>query len=199
VTACLVALFLVGPGTVELDLERGGERAGTVTMEQRVLEDGRKLSVVRFRSEPPGVEVVQESTYGPDGRPLRMLQATVAAGSRTTRSATFDDAGAEFLGPDGAAKRVPLPEGADSASPSEFWFLRDRPIVGEAVRFYRFDLAAGAWRESSATFLGEREIVVRGHLRRAFRTRVEGVVSDVDESGLPWRVELADGSVLLRR
>lgn len=194
----LAALAVSVRPETELELLRGGARAGTVAMEQRLLDDGRKLSRVVFRSDPPGVEVTQESTYLPDGSPQRMLQAVVSGGRRTARTAVFDDVGALFTAEGKEPVRVPYPPSGSTAAASEFWFLRDRPILGEKVEYFRFDLAAGGWKPAAAMYVGPREVVVRGQVRKAHRTVVEGVASDVDESGVPWRVSLADGSVLER-
>lgn len=197
-TWAIAALAALPVAEVRLELVRGGVRAGEVRMEQRILEDGRKLSRVEFRSDPPGAEVAQESTYAPDGRPTRMLQATVSGGGRESRSATFDDEGAVFSVGSAAPKVVPVPSSLSTAAPNEFWFVRDAPIQGESVRYMRFDLSSGAWKESVAQYVGPREIVVRGSVRKTRRVVVDGVVSHVDDQGLPWRVELADGSTLER-
>jgi hypothetical protein len=127
-----------------------------------------------------------------------MLQVTVSGGSRASRTATFDDQGASFTVGAAAPAPVPLPEGRTAAAANEFWFLRDAPIQGEAVRYVRFDLSTGQWKDSVARYVGPREIVVRGTVRKSRRIVVDGVVSDVDEQGLPWRVELPDGSTLER-
>lgn len=197
-TPVLAFALLVAP-PVRFGILVQGTKAGSGTIEQRLLEDGRKLSRVEMRFDDLGIEVSQESTYNPDGSPSRMLQATTRGGSRSVRTAVFEDRQVVFSGTGLDTTKVAYPTGGSVRAASEFWFLRDRPILNEKLQYHRFDLGTGSWKLVSAVFVGERETVLAGKVWKVHRTLVDDVRSDLDERGDPVRVELSNGIVLERR
>ncbi|MGE0001369.1 MAG: hypothetical protein AB7F50_08325 [Fimbriimonadaceae bacterium] len=191
-----IALLVATP--VQFDVLIAGQKSGIGSIEQRLLEDGRKLNRVEMKFPDLGIDVAQESTYNPDGSPYRMLQTTVRNGKREVRHAVFDGKVVAYSGTDIETAGVPYPAGG-VAAPSEFWFLRDLPIQGEKVLYYRFDLGTGAWKSATASYVGPRETVLGGKVWKVHRTIVDGVKSDLDERGDPVRIELQNGIVLERR
>lgn len=197
-TALLAALALT-PVPVRFEVLISGLPAGSGTIEQKLLGDGRKLNRVEMRFPDQGIEVSQESTYLTDGGPSRMLQTTVRHGRREVRSAVFDGKIVSYSGTGLQPTQVSYPDSGQTAAPSEFWFLRDLPIQGERLSYHRFDLGAGAWKPATAAYLGPRETVLSGKVWKVQRTIVDGVRSDLDERGDLVRVELPNGIVLERR
>lgn len=192
-----IALLVAAP--VQFDVLIAKQKSGVGSIEQKLLEDGRKLNRVEMKFPDLGIEVAQESTYNTDGSPSRMLQTTVRNGKREVRSAVFDGKLVDYSGTDIERTEVPYPAGGGVAAPSEFWFVRDLPIQGETVLYHRFDLGTGAWKSVTASYIGPRETVLGGKVWKVHRTIVDGVKSDLDERGDPVRVELPNGIVLERR
>jgi len=166
----LFAAFLA-PGVFAADVKLGitgpDGLTGTATMTNRLLEDGTKLVRLTMKlkyENGESVDVLQESSYSADGEPKRMLQTYKGSSRKTSVVVTFDSDGAQVVSDNGSGpktNKVVRPDGP-IANKAEFWFLRDKPKVGQTAEFFAFRVSEQAWAKTKAKFEGRREIVVQG-------------------------------------
>ncbi|MCW5936781.1 MAG: hypothetical protein KIT11_05695 [Fimbriimonadaceae bacterium] len=168
--------------------------SGSATVINQLLPDGGKyvrLSLVMTYENGARADVVQESTYDPKGRPVRFLQTVTGLGKRNTMVTEFDEAGAHVtIDPAKPPANVKWPEGPLD-DPSQFWFVKTRPKVGQTVKFLRFRPAKLDWVESAVTYIGTREAVILGKLVTGNVVRVDGADALLDDSGDPLRLEVS--------
>lgn len=202
ITALLGALLVAASAVaqIKMDVTIGGRPAGKATITQKLTADGNK--VVSLAMELVGgertVKVRTESTYKPDGSPIRKLQETSIVGQRYRRLviATFsaDTASVvEDVNGKRSTRAVPLPAGGTMANESEFWFLTKTPAVGAKVKTYSFDTEKFEWELVEIDYVGQQEIKVGGKTVKAHLTKTSKGSAYFDQSGLPVRLELANG------
>lgn len=150
------ALFVAANAPIRARLVSPGEAMNITT---QVLADGSKFVLLEYIREPGGI-VRQESTYASDGTPIRLQQEVRLGGEAVRRVvAIFQENDVEIrltAGGSTRVSRIALPDGSLQAQ-SEWWFLRDQPIEGEVVRFWRLDLSTLDWIESRVVYEGRRE------------------------------------------
>jgi hypothetical protein len=180
------------------ELTGAGGMTGSAELEVEYQESGNKIVRLDMRMSIPGtpaVSVRQESTYEPDGRPVRMLQTigSDAASQRRTVQATFESRGAVVVASDGDSRveRIVAYPGTQSIlAKHEFWFPDKTPEKGTEVMYYRFDLTQLRWTMTKVAYVG-RDDQGRHRLKQG-----ESVIL-LDDQGLPLRFEL--GQLVLRR
>ena len=179
-----------------------GKKAGTATLTQKLLTDGTKsvnLSM-ELKTDSLTATLRSESTYSAKGIPLRKFQETQVPSQKIRRTivVTFDDAGANAvvdLNGKRTTKRVPLPNTANKADLSEFWFLRDKPKVGAVVKAYTFDLESLSWEMIVTTYVGVVDATIGGKKVKANKTESQKGKAFIDDAGVPLRLELSTGAL----
>ncbi|MBS1713569.1 MAG: hypothetical protein JST30_04455 [Armatimonadetes bacterium] len=192
-TVCLAPSAFAGD--VKLSITGPDGLKGTATMTNKLLEDGNKLVRLTMKlkyENGESVDVIQESSYSADGEPKRMLQTYKGTSRKTSVVVTFDPDGAQVVSDNGSGpktNKVVRPQGS-VANTAEFWFLRDRPKVGQSVEFYAFRVSEQAWAKTKAKFEGKREIVVGGKKVSANVVSMGESKAFYDEAGDLYRFEI---------
>jgi hypothetical protein len=177
---------------------------GTASLVNQVQDDGSKyvrLSMSLVYGNGDKAEVLQESSYDKVGRPVRKLQTVHAAGTRRSVVVTFNEAGAKVVEDQGSGPKTSLvspPDGADTKVVTEFWFVRDKPKVGQTATYYAFRPNQKDWVEIKARYEGTKEIVAAGKRVTANLLVMGEIKAWVDDRGDPYRLEVA-GVTLERR
>ena len=180
----------------------GGKKAGTATLLQKVLADGSKSVQLALDLKGSTVEAKlrAESTYDAKGKAIRKFQETLVPVQKLRRTVvvTFDAKGANAtieLNGKRTVKHVPLPETADRADVSEFWFLRDKPKPGQVVKAYNFSIETLSWSLVATSYVGLVDAMIGGKKVKAHKTQSENGVALIDDAGMPLRLELSNGSL----
>ncbi|MFW5698108.1 MAG: hypothetical protein ACOCX1_06100 [Fimbriimonadaceae bacterium] len=200
---CLIVASLAVPAFAETlrqsyEISGAGGMTGSAELEVEYQESGNKIVRLDMRMSRPGtpaVSVRQESTYAPDGRPVRMLQTigSDAAAQKRTVQATFESRGAVVVASDGGSRveRIVAYPGTQSIlAKHEFWFPGEAPEPGTEEMHYRFDLTQLRWTMTKVTYEGPND---EGH----HRLKQGDSVILLDDQGLPVRFEL--GQLVLER
>lgn len=179
-----------------------GKKAGTATLTQKLMPDGTKsvnLSM-DLKSDTLTATLRSESSYTSKGVPIRKFQETLVPSQKIRRTivVTFNDEGANAvvdLNGKRTTKRVPLPNTANKADLSEFWFLRDKPKVGAEVKAYTFDLESLSWEMIVTTYVGVVDATIGGKKVKANKTESEKGKAFIDDAGVPLRLELESAAL----
>lgn len=201
-----IALVVLAPALVGAQAKYqvwvGGKKAGTATLLQKVLPDGTKSVQLAMELKGSTVEAKlrSESTYDSTGKAVRKFQETLIPAQKVRRTliVSFDAKGANAtmdLNGKRTVKSVPLPETAERADGSEFWFLRDKPKVGQSVSAYNFSLETLTWSLIVTTYLGRVDATIGGKKVKAHKTQSENGIALIDDAGLPLRLELSNGAL----
>ncbi len=190
-------------GQVKMAVLIGGKKAGTASLSQKVTDKGGKVvdMVLMIQSGDDNVHIESQWMYDPKGAPLRMFQQVVVSGKDHNRHeaiVTFDDDGANVvLDDDGdrSTKHIPLLSSNPREDASEFWFVRDQPIVGETVTAYRFNIDTLVWEQVTSVYRGMRPVTTDGRRELANVITSEQGSAYLDINGLPLRLELQNSAM----
>lgn len=180
---------------------KGRETIGTARLTQKLLPDGGKTVELVISLDMSGgpTEVRTRSVFKASGALLRTVSSVTPSGQPplTEVIADFERTGAHVvkrLKGQPSVIDVPLPLGASTAAPYEFWFLRDQPKEGERCATYTFEPNQLRWEATTVTYVGRTR---NGRLVRMERSgrRTETVF---DAKGLPVSVEDSTGLRLVR-
>ncbi len=173
-------------------IEPAGE-IGQAVRSQRVLPDGSKY--VQLRLTIPqnigAIVVIQESTYARDGTPVRRLQTVSRQDPplRETLAVRFTNTEAAVqIESEAARGSKKIPVKGDPRALAEFWFLRDKPKLGTAVTYSRFDLTRLEWVETLVTYDRDEKIRIGSHSVLAHVVISGDSVAYLDDEGSPYRV-----------
>lgn len=198
----LIVVPALACGQAKFQVWVGGKKAGTATLLQKVLPDGSKSVQLAMELKGTSVEAKlrAESTYDAKGKPIRKFQETIVPTQKIRRTVvvSFDAKGANAtidMNGKRTVKGVPLPETADRADVSEFWFLRDKPKPGQVSTAYNFSIETLGWSLIATTYIGVVEVTIGGKKVKAHKTQSENGVALIDDAGVPLRLELANGSL----
>lgn len=169
-------------GTYSHKLNADGSKLATMTMEL-ASADGHK------------VHVRLDRVYAADGKPVRAFSETVGEKPRFRRVVTveFDDAGARAVIDESGkrtVKAIALAPNAPRESVSEFWFLRDKPKIGQSTKAYYFDVSTLEWTLQSSTYVGPTQIKLNGTQISGHRIKTDTGEAIVDDKGLPLRITM---------
>ncbi len=183
-------------GDVKLKISGPDGVSGSATMTNKLLEDGSKLVRLSMNlkyQNGESADVLQESTYGADGEPKRMLQTFKVGSKKTSVVVTFDADGAQVVVTDGGAgtktNKVVRPDGV-VANKAEFWFLRDKPRPGQSVDFFAFRVSEQAWAKTRSRYEGKKEIVIGGKKVSAHLVSTGEAKAYYDDAGDLYRFEV---------
>lgn len=197
-TSSLAAQNLSG-GQVKLQITMQGASSGSSTYTHKLLPEGTKLVQLSVDLEAVGgrkVTVKAESTYGSKGEPLRVFHVTTSEGPRMRRQVvvTFDEKGAHAVEEVNGVRKVhnvELAPTAPSLNPSQFWFLRDTPKVGDSVQYFRFDVNELRWRLATTEYRGTESIQWNGKALKAHLVVEGDSKAWLDDKGLPYRMDVS--------
>ena len=182
----------------ETQLKISGGLTGEAVLVNKIQSDGTKyVRLAMTLNGPDGrtVNVIQESVYDKNGRPMRKLQTTTLPGgsAKQSASATFDAEGARIKF-DQAGKTVteaiPWPRGKKVEATPEFWFIRDQPKPGDVTTYWRLDLGSQSFVETKCQYHGKRQITVGGKLVEAHFTTMGEAKAYTDNYGQPYLLEM---------
>jgi hypothetical protein len=193
----MLLVAVIASAQIKLKATASGLPGSLVTYSHKITAEGSKtISLTMEFSGREGriVRVRTERTYAKDGSPVRVFQETVSQkpAFRNSVTVTFDEQGARAVSDERGkrtVKDIPLVSTAPRKCISEFWFLRDKPKVGQTEKYYHFDAAKLEWRISEATYVGPTKVKIgkvefAGHLVRS--PDGEAVL---DDKGLPIRLD----------
>jgi hypothetical protein len=202
--AFLAILFLTATwahAQTKFVAESEGRQIGTMSFQQKVGADGSKSVVVQLEIETAKQKFSMrtQNTYDAKGNPTRkFLDANIPGGALQRQVvATFDNRGANIVQIDGGkrtTRQIPLVESAPRANSSEFWLVREKPKVGDAVRCYVFNMDQLAWHLQTVTYRGVKTVKVGGKSVSAHLVETAGDSQSkayLDDAGVPWLIETA--------
>jgi hypothetical protein len=204
----LAALSAASSAQVKLALTIGGKIAGTAVLSQHLNADGGKSVELRMEILSGGkkAHLSSQATYDSKGNPVRKFLETIVPGGQVQRQTitSFDDDGANAVvrtGDGRITKKVPLVSTAPRQCLSEFWFLRDKPKAGDAVKAYTFDPDKLEWSITETVYAGLKTIEFKGKKTQVHEVDTQQgdrrVVSYLDDKGLPWIID--DGTIRMER
>ncbi len=182
---------------VRLKATSSGLPESVVTYSHKLTAEGSKvISLTMDFSGREGrtVRVRTERTYAKDGSPVRVFQETISQrpAFRVSVTVTFDAKGAHAV-VDERGKRtvkdIPLVNTAPRKCTNEFWFLRDKPKVGQREKYYHFDATKLEWRISELTYMGPTKVKVAGVQVAGHLVRSPEGEAVLDDKGLPIRLD----------
>ncbi len=191
-------------GQVRMVVLVKGRRAGTATLSQRLTEKGAKVvdMTIEIKSGDDNVKIQSERTYDPNGAPTRMVQQVTVTGkdhSHDETTVTFDDDGANVViddDDDRSTKHIPLLASNPREDASEYWFVRDQPVVGETVVSYSLQhryVGVGAGHHDHLK--GMRPVTADGRREIANVVTSEQGSAFLDINGRPLRLELPNSAM----
>lgn len=203
--AVLACVSVFASAQIKLNVIADGRRAGEASYSHKILPDGSKLvqlTISLQSQDGKAVNLRSETKYSPSGVAERMFHESLADKGRTRRqvTVTFDSEGAiavEEAGGKRQTKRVPLVKTAPLENPSQFWFLRNVPKVGDRVRYYHFDVGSLSWELNMSAYLGPKEVTLGGKKMQGHQIQENRSLAVVDAKGLPIVIEL--GGVRMER
>ena len=193
----LLAALVLAPQATLYDVMRDGQKAGEARLTQTMRRDGGKAVEMNMTLRAPDGRTVvthTRSVYSSTGRPIRREQVTKLEVPRFEKSvtATFYEGGANVVVVQ-AGKRtvrnVTLVKTAPLDSPSEFWFLRDRPRVGLTVVSYQLNLETLAWEPVRTTYQGRIRVQHGAQTVEAHKVESDKGVAFLDDTGIPLVIE----------
>jgi len=196
----IVAAVAVSPvafgQTVQFKVESSGIPAGTASITQKLLSDGRKTNLLKLEITAPNgskVTVRTESAFTAKGAQERVFHETMTEKpvSRRQVTATFSGQIAKTIVDEGGkrtVKDVPLVDAAPRENPAEFWFLKTQPKVNETVQFYYFDVVKVEWVLKEATYLGKTPLKIGAKTHQAHHVKGKDADAWFDSSGLPLKI-----------
>ncbi len=202
----LLTLFLLiscrAFGQSHMTVMSRDNRVGYATISQNLQPDGSKVVQFRLQLENSNqmVTITNESRFSSDGLPVRKFVETLVKGSPSKQQvATFNNEGAHVVTNEAAGRKVkdvPLVEAASRSCTPEFWFIRDKPIKGDVVRSYVFNMDKLEWQLSETTYKGKKEIKIG---KKTYSANVVVEVRDgktttsyLDDAGLPILISSGD-------
>lgn len=190
--------LMVGDEPLKMRVVDGDKEVGSASLTQKMLPDGSKQVAVTISlsgRDKKGARVRQESVYDAAGNPRRLLQEVLSQDGKRQRLllATFDEEGAILTtqGEADAAKerRVALVKGAPRSNPSEFWFIKTQPKIGDRAVYYRFDLGSARWSLTETRYAGRVDAMVGPRKVKAHRVDSGYGSALFDEDGRPLLIE----------
>ncbi len=188
-------------------VEIGGKVVGSASLNQKIGADGGKSVDLKMDLElnKQRLTIRSQNNYDKAGNPTRKFMDSNIPGGILQKQiiATFGERGASLVQIDGgkrSTREIPLVSTAPRANASEFWFVRDRPKVGQEIKCYLFNMDALAWELKTVVYRGEKSIklgsrTVKAHEVETLGERTAKVY--LDDSGMPWLMEA--GSAILKR
>lgn len=200
----IVSLLSLGD-PVKLKVIAQGFPESVATFQHKLLPDGSKqtqLAIELRALDGRKLRVRFDRTYRADGSPIRAFAETFSEKPRyrKTATATFNAVGAHVVVDENGKRTVheaPLAQTAPRECMPEFWFLRDKPKVGDRAKYYHFDLDKLEWKLVEARYAGVGTVKIGGIVVRGHRVVTATGESLLDESGAPLRI--VDASVTMER
>lgn len=198
----IAAITSLASSQTHLAITQRDHPVGFATLNQRVQQDGMKIVELRmeFTAGTKKINITTEARYDAKGMPVRKYQQTlVPGGSDRQVIATFGKEAASVVlleGDKRTTKSVTLPTTAPRGSMSEFWFIRDKPKVGQVEESYDFNSDTLEWELVRSEYRGPRTLQIEGrnvHVHEVVTKRGEKrTTSYLDDQGLPVLVDQGD-------
>lgn len=139
---------------VKLTISGPSGLKGSATVINKIQKDGSKyvrLSMELRATTGQIVNILQESVYDKNGRPVRKIQTTDTKGGVQQKIVVEFEIGKVRVRATQNGKTVNttvnVPIGKNINANSEFWFVRDKIKVGGKSTYWRFDLQTLQWVE----------------------------------------------------
>lgn len=186
------------PQTVEMDVLREGEIIGEARIGYEITPRGEKLSRFELTSTSPEARIRQETTWGSDGAPVRILYS-VASESQpgTSILVDFSQQPPRYSAMSESGARSGFLSTRDRiANPTEFWFLTSVPKQDERFTYFSLQLPDMEWVQRTIIYKGRVRTAHAGE-EEAHHVTIDGQNVYYDDAGLPWRIE--SGAYVLQR
>jgi hypothetical protein len=184
VVTLLAGILILGQQspTVELKAIFDGRPVGTAWITDKLSPDGSKKSQIKLLLKQDGGEttVVEETQYAKDGMPVRKYLRKTAKEGSEMRIATFSGRTAHIVTERDAKRetsQVEAPANVELRAICEYWFLRDRPVVGTVWEYYRFDMDKLAWLKTVVRYVKVDQVKVAGKVVKMNRIDIEGLAN----------------------
>lgn len=203
-TCAFLLLAAVQGKTVQLKADGStAENNVTISVHQRPTEDGGKFIEMRvdLKKLKSNASVRRQSTFDPQMRCKRIVQEVIGVdGARSSVIVSISETGAQVveMGPKGRKSRVvPLPKQARTAAPSDFWFWKLHPKIGDKCSYFGFNTESLEWEIVDVTYSGD--VKIGGMTVHRVESDQGGrkSVALLDDDGLPVKLE-ANGTTYSR-
>ncbi len=194
---CLPAF---GLAQTKMKVMMGAQQIGDAVYTYQFGADGKKTMESRMNVTMFGKEMVisQKVAVNAVGMPLRKSQEIKIKSPRTSLMtiAEYFENGVKLVVDQNGA-RTPsdyaLPAGCSMVDPSEFWFFRDRPTVGQKVESYTLNLESKVWEKNEVTYEGKITVKIgaksfAGHKITSMKAGAKSTIV-VDEKGQPIQMD----------
>jgi len=113
-----------------------------------------------------GLSVVQESTYNSKGAATRKTQFGYQNGKEISSSVTIISGRKAVMTSITAGQKstntFTAPKNASIENASHWWFIKNKPKVGDSVTYYEFAAEKKAWELDKIKYMGKKPIKVSG-------------------------------------
>jgi len=178
------------------------KKIGNATIIQTLTPDGGKIVETNMKLSGPNgsvIEVRQVSAFGTIGNPLRKVLETKndAISQRSTTIINFTPFGAEVVYVNNGIrteKNFRAPEGAKRDNIGEFWFLRDKPRLGQSFAYTYFNTTTQAWESISTSYVARSRTSGANRVLHRLESQLADrkMILDVDDSGKIVRGDFGD-------
>jgi len=131
---------------------------GRATISQKITPSGGKYTQMAMKLKKGGdlIEVRTETTLDATGTPLRQVETVTPDGKPPSIQyvVDYDGSGARVVTREHATDVPALPD-VSRANPSELWFLKLKPNLGESCRYQVFSPEKMEWETGETTFVAD--------------------------------------------
>lgn len=192
-------------GEVKVTMSGKDGLSGTGTVVTKVNQDGSMTQTTRFAMKGgsgPSMTVIEESQYSSAGRPIRrLMKMTSGASVLQSFLIEYGKNGAVIkANSSGVAKTetLKLPQGRIE-SPSQLWFVKTKPKVGQTDEYFYLEYGYSAWQKRKAEYRGPEKVKIGGGKTVTGHLIVNtGSKMWVDDKGDPLRIEVGGGVSVVR-
>ncbi len=198
-----LCLLLVQSRIVNYEIFRDDKKVGTAKIAIKITQDGGKRADSKIQLQLNGKTLDMHSTqvWAFSGKPtLKINQIFDDKGVEVDRN-RMDFKATEVVithtvKDKPSKKSVPIDPKAEIRDFGEFWFIRDEPIQGKAVKYMMFDSSAQAWQSTTTTYQGSETKSIGGksmkvhHVSQQIGQRKLEIW--LDDGGIPMLTESSD-------
>lgn len=192
-------LAAISSATVtKMVLKAAGTELGSATFDISLMPNGgiKTIQDIEVSAGGQTLSYKDVSIYDKTGRPLSTEETQVQAGKTQVVAVTYGPKAATVVvtaNGKSTTKTLPNPKDGSIASPSEFWFVRDRPKKGTVDASYSVDPKTRTWTLEKTKYVGDDTLTVLGKKVTAHKITVDnrGTIW-LDDKGNPYKILVND-------
>jgi hypothetical protein len=197
----LAAGRALAQGVVHTTQYKGAKKIGTAIFELKLLPNYRlSESVTSTSTSSPGQTKIF-ILYSETGRPIQLEGTLTSPHQNVNIDVAFGVSVAKLTAhaaSQSTTRNMKYPPGQSLEQPSVFWFFKTHPKVGDKCTYTEFDLNRMRWKTQTDTYTGDSKLTYNKQTVTAHKLQNSDGTQFLDNKGLPYRIEAADGSVFKR-